>query len=92
MNIKESIVNFVESRMAASVTSVGTVISGVSSAMSWIPELLGYTATIIGIILSTIMIYNQLQNGRIERNKTRLETELLILKLSQIKGNLKPVE
>jgi len=90
MNVRENILNFVESKVIASLTSAGTVVSGVSSAMAWIPEVLGYTATTIGIILSSVMIYNQWHNGKAERKKTHLETELLKAKLAEIEEKLKP--
>jgi len=90
MSVKENILSFVESKVTASLTSAGTVVSGVSSAMEWIPEALGCTATTIGIILSSVMIYNQWHNGKAERKKTRLETELLKAKLAEIEEKLKP--
>jgi len=92
MNVRENILNFVESKAIASVTGAGTVASGVSSAMAWIPEVLGYTATTIGIILSTIMIYNQWHNGKAERKKTHFETEVLKAKLVEIEETLKSKE
>ena len=92
MNVKENLLSFVESKAIASVTGAGTVASGVSSAMAWIPEALGYGATIIGIILSSIMIYNQWHNGKAERKKTHLETEVLRAKLIKIEETLKSKE
>ena len=92
MNVRQNILNFVESKVSAAVTSAGTVVSGVSSAMAWIPEALGYAATIIGIVLSSIMIYNQWHNGKAERKKTHLETEVLKVKLAKIEETLKPVK
>ena len=90
MNVKENILSFVESKVIASVTGAGTVASGISSAMAWIPEVPGYTATMIGIILSSVMIYNQWHNGKAERKKTHFETEVLKAKLAEIEEKLKP--
>jgi len=92
MNVKENLLSFVESKVSASLTSAGTVVSGISSAMAWIPEVLGYTATTIGIILSSIMIYNQWHNGKAERKKTHFETEVLKAKLAEIEETLKSKE
>lgn len=89
MNTREHILNFIESKATAAFTSVGTVASGVSSAMAWIPEVLGYTATTIGILLSSVMIYNQWHNGKAERKKTYFETEVLKAKLIEIEKTLK---
>jgi len=88
MNAKEHILNFVENKVTAALTSAGTVASGISSAMDWIPEVLGYTATTIGIILSSIMIYNQWHNGKAERKKTHYETMVLKAKLAEIEEKL----
>ena len=90
MNVKENVLSFIENKVSASLTGAGTVISGVSSAMEWIPEVLGYTATTIGIILSSVMIYNQIRNGKSEREKTGLETDVLRAKLAEIEEKLKP--
>ena len=90
MSVRENIWSFVESKVTASLTSAGTVASGISSAMAWIPEALGYTATTIGIILSSVMIYNQWHNGKAERKKTHLETEVLKAKLAEIEKALRP--
>jgi len=92
MNVRENMWNFVESKVTASLTSAGTVVSGISSAMEWIPEVLGYTATSIGIVLSSIMIYNQWHNGKAERKKTHFETEVLKAKLAEIEEKLKSKE
>ena len=89
MIVKENLLSFVESKVIASATGAGTVVSGISSAMEWIPEALGYGATIIGIILSSIMIYNQLHSGKAEREKTQLETEVLKAKLAENEEKLK---
>jgi len=92
MNVKEIAMNFIENKVSASLTGAGTVISGVISAMDWIPEALGYTATTIGIILSSVMIYNQWHNGKAERKKTHLETDVLKATLAQIEERLKSEE
>lgn len=88
MNAKGYLLYFVENKATAAFTSVGTVASGVGSTMAWIPEVLGYTATTIGIILSSVMIYNQWKNGKAERKKTHLETELLKVKLARIEEKI----
>lgn len=88
MNVRENILSFVESKATAALTSAGTVASGISSAMAWIPEVLGYAATTIGILLSSVMIYNQWHNGKAEREKTHLETEVLKAKLAKIEKKL----
>lgn len=91
MNLKEGLLNFVESKSAAVATSAGTALSGISSAMEWIPEVLGYAATTIGILLSCVMIYNQWHNGKAERRKIYLETKVLKAKIADIEAamNLK---
>jgi len=92
MSVKENILSFVENKVIASATGAGTVVSGISSAMEWIPEALGYTATTIGIVLSSVMIYNQWYNGKADRKKTHLETEVLKAKLTEIEKTLKSKE
>lgn len=40
-----------------------------------IPQLLSMTATVVGIILSIVLIINHWQKGRLEREKLKLEIE-----------------
>ncbi len=84
MNVKQHILNFVESKVSAILTSAGTVLTGVSSAMEWIPEVLGFIATFIGIILSVVLIYTHLRNGRAEHKKIKTETKLLNMKVENL--------
>jgi len=89
MSVKENILSFVESKLTAMFTSAATVLSGISSAMAWIPEVLGYIATSIGIVLSLVMIYNQLRNGRADHDKTIAETKILNAKLATLEKEIK---
>lgn len=84
MSVKENILSFVESKLSAMLTSAATVLSGIGSAMAWIPEILGYIATSIGIVLSLVLIYTHWRKGRSEYNKTLIETEILKAKLAKI--------
>jgi len=88
MSVRENILSFVESKLTAIFTSAATVLSGISSAMAWIPEALGYIATSIGIALSLVMIYNQLRNGRADHDKTIVETKILAAKLAKIEREI----
>lgn len=89
MSAKENILSFAESKISAMITSAGTVLSGVITAMEWIPEVLGYIATSIGIILSLVMIYNQFRNGRADHAKTIAETKILNAKLVKLERETK---
>lgn len=59
-------------------TVMGTIGSGLGTAMEMIPNDIGKLATLIGCILSVVLIYTHLRKGRIEYEKVRLE--IIILK------------
>lgn len=59
-------------------TVTGTIGSGLGTALEMIPNDIGKLATLIGIILSVVLIYTHLRKGRIEYEKVRLE--IIILK------------
>ena len=46
----------------------------------------GTVATLVGIVLSLVLIYTHWRNGRAEYNKTKLEMELLKRELDGEKG------
>lgn len=84
MNARETLLHYAENLKVAIFTSVATALTGISDAMEWIPDLLGEVATIIGIILSLVLIYTHWRKGRSEYNKTLIETEILKAKLAEI--------
>jgi hypothetical protein len=60
------------------------IASGVSAAttgaglwVEWIPDDIGKIATLVGIILSCVLIYTHIRRGRIEYEKTQLEISIL---------------
>ena len=61
----------------ATVTSATTVGSGTATWLEWVPSDIGKLATIIGIILSTVLIYTHLKKQKREEEKHNLEMEIL---------------
>jgi uncharacterized membrane protein YfcA len=60
------------------VTVMGTIGSGLGTVLEMIPNEIGKLATLVGIVLSSVLIYTHWRKGRIEYQKTQLE--ILILK------------
>ena len=63
-------------KVAGSVSALTTG-SGVGTVFDLIPNDIGKLATLIGIILSVVLIYTHWRRGRIQYEKTRLEIEIL---------------
>lgn len=85
MSVRETLLSYAENLKMAIFTSVATVATGVSGVMEWIPnDFLATIATIIGIVLSLVLIYTHWRKGRSEYNKTLVETEILKAKLAEI--------
>ncbi len=53
-------------RVAATVAG-GTVVSGITQVLDLIPDNIGKLATLIGIILSSVLIYIHIRRARLER-------------------------
>ena len=77
MNIKIMAMEFAHSTKAAVSTAVGTTTTGVGTILELIPNDIGKLATLVGIILSSVLIYTHFRKGRIEYAKTKLEIEIL---------------
>lgn len=65
-----------DTKVASVVASVTTA-TGVGTLLELIPDDIGKLATLVGIMLSSVLIYTHWRNGRIEYQKTRLEIEIL---------------
>ena len=61
---------------AAAATAATTVITGAGLTVDLIPEAAGTVATLVGIVLSSVLIYTHFRNGRQENRKLREETRL----------------
>ena len=69
--------NLVNDIKVAWTTVVGTIASGMGIALEMIPNDIGKLATLVGIILSSVLIYTHFRKGRIEYQKTQLEICIL---------------
>lgn len=69
--------NLVNDIKVAWTTVIGTVASGMGIALEMIPNDIGKLATLVGIVLSSVLIYTHFRKGRIEYKKTQLEICIL---------------
>ncbi len=73
MSVKELLVN---PKTVAAVSTV-TTSSGLSTWFEWIPSDIGKVAVVIGILLSSVLIYFNVVNGIVTNRKLNLELKLL---------------
>lgn len=77
---------------------VGTTVAGFTSAtglgttLSWIPEDIGKLATVVGIVLSLVLIYTHLRKGRSEYKKVQLEIALLERKIQTTSADVTQIQ
>jgi len=57
--------------------ATGTTATGVSTWLEYIPDDIGKLATVVGVILSIVLIYSHIKKGRLERRKLELEIRKL---------------
>lgn len=66
-----------QSPKIAMAVSGGTITTGASTWLDMIPDDIGKLATMAGLLLSSVLIYNHASRGRLERDKLRLEIDQL---------------
>jgi hypothetical protein len=77
VRVTDAIVEAVTSPKIASAVASVTTGTGIGTIFDLIPDDIGKLATLIGILLSSVLIYTHWRKGRIEYEKTRLEILLL---------------
>lgn len=77
MSVRSAVEQVVSSPKIAGGVSAVTTGSGVGTILDLIPDDIGKLATLIGIILSLVLIYTHWRRGRVEFEKTRLEIAIL---------------
>lgn len=63
-------------KVAASVAAA-TASSGAATWFDWIPGDVGKVATVVGIVLSIVLIYTHWRKGRAEHRKIMMEIDVL---------------
>jgi len=77
MSIKENLTQLAtDTKTAAAVGSI-TTSTGVGTILEWIPNDIGKLATLVGVILSAVLIFTHIRKGNIEYRKIKLEIKLL---------------
>lgn len=79
----DGLVNDVRIGAFISTTTTG---SGLGVILDLIPDEIGKLATVVGIVLSVVLIFVHLRKGYIEHKKTMLEVEILKAKLEDERG------
>lgn len=78
MSAKEGLTELAQNPKVASAVSTLTTGTGLGTFLDLIPNDIGKLATLVGIVLSSVLIYTHWRKGRIEYEKTQLE--ILVLK------------
>jgi len=77
-------------KVALSVSG-GTVATGSATWLDWIPTDVGFYASWIGIIVSLVLIYNNIRGGIIKRKLDRAEYEKTVMEKEILRRELEKV-
>ena len=80
MSIKEQAIQYATNIKVGVVTGAGTVSAGAGTWFDVIPDDIGKLASLVGILLSSLLIFFHVQKIRksaLEISKTRLEIEII---------------
>ena len=72
-----SVKDFVVSGKVGAAVSAATTGTGLGTVLDWIPPEIGKLATLVGIVLSLVLIYTHWRRGKSEYEKTMLEIAIL---------------
>ena len=75
--IEVEVVSLTQDVAVATGVATWTAGIGIGTILEWIPNDIGKLATLVGIVLSTVLIFTHLRKGRAEYNKIQLEIKLL---------------
>ncbi len=78
MSVKEVFQGVISNPKIASSVSAATTTTGLGTILEWVPNDIGKLATLVGIMLSLVLIYTHLRRGQIEYQKTKLEMTILM--------------
>ena len=78
MSLKPVVQEIASNAKVAGIVASSTMGTGVGTILDLIPDDIGKLATLIGIILSSVLIYTHWRKGRIEYKKTQLEIKILM--------------
>ena len=77
MSVKEVVQELVMNPKTAHVTATITAGTGLGTILDLIPNDIGKLATVVGIVLSIVLIRNHWRKGRVEYTKIQLENQLM---------------
>lgn len=73
----ENALDVAEQKIPAVIASGGTVVTGISTYNSWLPSVIGMFGTIVGIIVSCILLYFSVKKMRAEMKQVKLVTTII---------------
>lgn len=79
--------SIIQSPKVAGIVSGGTFATGSATWLDWIPGEIGFYASVFGMGLSAVLIYNNIKGGILKRQIDRAEFEKLQLEISNLKGS-----
>ena len=77
MSIRSYAQDVVTNAKVAGTISASTTSTGLATFLEWIPADIGKLGTLVGILLSSVLIYVHLKKGKLESEKTTLEIQIL---------------
>ncbi len=77
MSVKDFVQELAANPKTAHVTATLTTGTGLGTVMEWIPDDIGKLATLVGIVLSLVLIRNHWRKGRAENEKLQLQIQAL---------------
>lgn len=86
MSAGEIILNLAQDARTGTVTAASTVGTGLGTVLDLIPSDIGKLATLVGIVLSSLLIYAQfirIQRERMGRERDRIQLEQLKAQIAQ---------
>jgi len=86
--LQQIAIDIAQSPKTAATVSAGTMGVGLGTAFEWIQSNIGTTASLVGLVLSCVLIYTSIQKERRENRKHKAELKKLSLETEILKSSL----
>lgn len=87
-DLQNNLMNIVVAPKTAATVAGATATTGFSTLMAWLPSSIGEVASLVGIVLSTVLIYVHIRRSNTEKRESDIKIAILKCKKEALERGL----